>query len=269
MSDLRARAAGKTDEALRNPSAETIGAAVDAAVAASTVTADLDESPIPAEMDVPVHVAWSRVMGDVLWLGKGRDGKAGSERIKYRGIDDIRNTVGPVLRRHGVVVIPSGVRAEFSYVETTKSGQNGSYTTRMNYARVTVTWTVMGPQGDILPLGESLGEAFDPGDKASTKAQSIAERVFYIAALCLPTDRPEMDTEHGAQHQLSAPRPPTAEEYYDEIMRAGTSHQRIGAIWRAVNADPDLRAARVKEMDGSTVVLIDAVVREGERRKAP
>lgn len=250
-----------TEAALRNPSADSIGAAVDAAVRAQAV--DLSESPVEAGGDVPVHVAWSRVMGDVQWIGKGR---SPGLNYQFRGIDAVRNAVGPVLRRHGVMVLPISAEPEFSMV-TMKSGAV------MHFCRIAVTYAVIGPKGDRLPVDPvAVGEAFDSGDKAATKAQSIAERTMYITALAIPTDEPAMDTEHGPQHEIAGvppEEPPTAEEYYAEIMRNSTSVERLLTIRREITKNhPEIGATVVTELDGEQIKLADALAREGRKKQA-
>ena len=47
-----------------------------------------------------VHQAWSAVMGEATALGKNQRTDSG-QRFNFRGIDDVMNLVGPILRTHG------------------------------------------------------------------------------------------------------------------------------------------------------------------------
>lgn len=234
-----------------------------APIAAQAAVPDLDDSPTPTGGDVPVHVAWSRVMADVQWIGKSIATDArGNPTLKYafRGIDAVRNAVGAALRRHGVMVIPIKSVPEHTQVSTT----GGS---KMNLCRVTVDWAVIGPKGDMLPVtGQSIGEAFDSGDKATSKATSVAERDFYVAALAIPTERPEMDPERGVQHELAAPAPPTAEEYAEEIQRERTTVARLLQIRRELGSHPGIGETVVTTLGGESVKLVDLLSATGRAK---
>jgi hypothetical protein len=227
-----------------------------------TGPADLAESDVPAGGDVPVHVAWSRVMQDVQFIAKGRDVTSGPARYKFRGIDDILNRVGPVLRKHGVSVIPTGVRPDFSVVTT--RGTNGERT--MNYCRSVGQFTIFGPCGDTI-VGEALGEGFDPGDKSGSKASSVSLRTFYIQALAIPTDQPALDPEHGEQYELAGPRQPTPEGYAAEILDEKTSFNRLTQIKQELYGNRSIGAAEIEHADGSKERLVDLVRRIGLQRK--
>lgn len=221
--------------------------------------ADVAESGIEASTDVPVHVAWQKVMQDVQWLGKNRVTETGT-RYRYRGIDDVMNVVGPALRKHGVFVAPTGIEPTFTTINT-KAGAV------MNYCRAVVHFTVYGPKGDSF-TASVLGEAFDNGDKSGTKAQSIALRTFLVNGLAIQTNEPERDTEYGTQHELAAPPRPTPEQYAEWILDESTSLGRLTQIKNELYADKSVGAAEVELPDGEKVRLVDLVRRVGQQRKS-
>jgi hypothetical protein len=230
------------------------------------------DSGITAEMDVPVHVAWSRVMGEVLFIAKA-DATTSGNRFNYRGVDRVVDTVAPLLRKHGVIVMPVKVRAEYTVVET-KSGA------AMNYCRATVTFAVMGPRGDVLSaphpetgvvgalFGEAMGEGFDSGDKSSMKAQSVAQREFLVKALSIRVSRPESDPEHGEQHEIAGPRRPTPAEYAAMIQDENVSIGRLNQIKAELDGDRTIGAAEVELADGERITLVKLVRRVGQARVA-
>jgi hypothetical protein len=63
----------------------------------------------------------------------------------------------------------------------------------MGHAQVEVTYTFYGPEGDSF-TAKVPGEAMDVGDKATSKAMSVAYRTVLIQALNLPTGDPEPDS---------------------------------------------------------------------------
>lgn len=208
---------------------------------------DLTALPeVPDNGNVAVHTAWARVMGDVQFIAKSRRTEQGA-KYNYRGIDDVVNTVGPVLRRHGVAVIPVGVTPDFEVINTTKGSA-------MNYCRVVARFMVLGPRGDSF-IGEALGEGFDSGDKSGSKASSVALRTFYVQALAIPTNQPEQDTEYGIQHEIAGPPRPTPQQYAAWINDEGTSIARLHQIKAELDGDPSLGMATVEGLDGEQIQL--------------
>ncbi|QFG14300.1 ERF family ssDNA binding protein [Mycobacterium phage Tourach] len=147
----------------------------------------LDGSNIPT-----VYEAWNRVMRDVQFISKNSRNE--QQRFNFRGIDAVMNAVGPVLREHGVIVVPNGVRHDSERYTTAKGGQMCNRTVEMGFE-------VFGPAGDSFK-GYAFGEAADAGDKAITKAESVALRTFLLQALMLPTDDPDPD---GDSHERATP----------------------------------------------------------------
>lgn len=170
---------------------------------------------------VPVHVAFARVMADVQSIGKTdrRDDPGG--HYNFRGVDRVVNEVGPALRRHGVLVLPSRVfDVEYREARTSKGNT-------MQECTLKVQWTVIGPLGDTLPVPlESAGQATDTQDKATSKATSVAQRVLFLTGLHIPTRDPDIDRGH---ERGEAPGPKPA-DYRDEILDPATSLGRLRQI---------------------------------------
>ena len=123
-------------------------------------------------------------MRDVIAVRKGETNA--HFKFNFRGIDAVMNTVGPALRTHGVVVVPSDMQATYSPVETSggKPGMN---------VQVRNTYRFYGPAGDFFDT-VATGESIDNGDKGTAKANSVAFRTCLLQALCLPTDEPDPDS---------------------------------------------------------------------------
>lgn len=136
--------------------------------------------------DKPTIVeALSAVMQEVTVVKK--EDRNESQRFNFRGIDAVMNAVGPALRKHGVVVMPT-VEDHFYEVATSSSGKP------MGHVIVRVAYTFYGPAGDSLTCS-AMGESMDVGDKAMPKAMSVAFRTALLQALTLPTDEIDPDAE--------------------------------------------------------------------------
>jgi hypothetical protein len=257
MSDLR----GKAEAAKAAPAAASTAESVARLSKAVGVVApappefDVADSGLTADMEVPVHVAWSRVMQDVQWLSKDRRG----DKYMYRGIDDVMNLVGPAERKHGVFVMPTGIEPTFEVINT-KGG------TAMNYCRAVVHFTIYGPKGDTMHA-TVLGEGFDTGDKSGSKAQSVALRTLYLNGLAIQTNEPARDTEYGVQHEIAGPKAPTPDEYAALILDERVTLQRLQQIKTELTADRTMGSATVEIFGGEPVRLIDLVNRVGKAKQ--
>ena len=145
----------------------------------------MTETPAEPTRLRSVHEAWSDVMGEATALGK--DQRNQQQNFNYRGIDPLMNLVGPILRRHGVSIIPNSTTVRSRDFTTAKG-------TLMHEVHVDVGYTIYGPGGDFI-YGHAPGESADSGDKATPKAMSVAYRTFLLQALCLPTDEPDPDSQ--------------------------------------------------------------------------
>jgi ERF superfamily len=134
----------------------------------------------------PVATALARVASEVGAVGKAS--RNTQQGFNFRGIDDVLNAVGPVLHKHGVVVVPE---VQNIALETVEVGQKR---TPMRSAVLTIRFRFVGPAGDHVDA-TVVGEAMDSGDKALSKAQSVGLRIALLQVLTLPTHEPEPDKQ--------------------------------------------------------------------------
>lgn len=173
------------------------------------------------------HAAWVDVMRDVGSIEKNDRNR--EQGFNFRGVDATVNSVGPAFREHGVAVLPVGV--EILESERYKSSKG----TPMHGMVTRHDWLVLGPGGTPMtyPDGspvilQTLGQAADSGDKAATKAASVAHRTVLLQALAVPTgDRdPDADT-----HERGAPEADPRQEWWDRILAlAATGGQTQDAV---------------------------------------
>ena len=130
------------------------------------------------------HLAWMKVMDEVRAIHK--DSVNSFQKFNFRGIDAVMNSVGPIFRKYGVSCVPSRI------VEAKHRDFTGGKEKLQHEAIVTVEYRVTGPDGSTF-LGESIGEASDTSDKATTQAMSVAYRTFLLQGLTMPTDSPDPD----------------------------------------------------------------------------
>lgn len=132
-----------------------------------------------------IYTALAAVMADCDHVAK-RD-RNEHQRFMFRGIDAVVNAVGPVLRKHGVIVCPNVERVDYETVQTS----TGKPATA---CRVLVTYSFYAEDGSSIDT-RVAGEAWDSGDKACPKAMSVAFRTALLQALALPTDEADPDSQ--------------------------------------------------------------------------
>lgn len=134
-----------------------------------------------------IYTALSAVMGDVQGIAKAQRVTEGPARFNFRGVDDVVNAVGPVLRKHSVVVVPHEVQSVEHERYTTRSGAP------MDGVTIVIRWRFYAGDGSYVEAS-SAGQSSDSGDKAIPKAHSVAYRTVLLQALCIPTDEPDPDS---------------------------------------------------------------------------
>jgi hypothetical protein len=180
---------------------------------------DIPEPPAGGPPEVPVHVAWSRVMGTVRYIGKDQKVTEGPARFNYRGVDDALNVFGPACRLHGVLVLPTKVDPTYRDTKTSTGKSTRECT-------VVVTYRIYGPKGDHIEV-QAAGESLDSGDKGSAKAQAVALRTLLMHGGLVPTGDMDPDSQNVERGEAVV-RPPSS--YRDEIVHPATTRQRMAQI---------------------------------------
>jgi len=133
---------------------------------------------------VNIHEALVQVRKEVGSIAKSE--RNTSQNFFFRGIDAILNKVGPAMVDQGVNCYPE-IKSLESRDVVTKSG------TKMREITVWVAYRYVGPEGDDVVVTVP-GEASDAGDKAVSKAMSVALRTAHLQALQIPTRETDPDT---------------------------------------------------------------------------
>lgn len=98
----------------------------------------------------------------------------------YRGIDDVMNTLQPLLAKYKVFVSPE-VLSNHREERASKNGGVLIYTTLL------VKYSFFAEDGSSI-TAVVQGEAMDSGDKSSNKAMSAAFKYALFQVFCIPTE---------------------------------------------------------------------------------
>jgi len=123
----------------------------------------------------------------------------GSTSVNYRGIEQAMNAMSPILVECGITVTPA-----YSDLLITERDKSSGGTVR--FATVKGSFTFAADDGSSV-VSVCYGEAMDSGDKALTKAQSVAFRTALFQQFIVPTEGhrdPEADEDDGEDQELIA-----------------------------------------------------------------
>lgn len=147
-----------------------------------------------------IYQAITAAMADIEPIAKGRKNK--EQGFQFRGIDEIMNELQPVLKKHGLFVVPK-VRDVIRQEKPTKTGG------MLLYSIVTMEYTMYAADGTFI-TGATVGEGMDSGDKASNKAMAVALKYFLLQTFCIPTEDakdPDADSPTVGAPTIPTPNP--------------------------------------------------------------
>ena len=168
------------------------------------------------------------------------------QRFYFRGIDAVVNAVGPILRKHAVIVLPQVRECTYETVATTTGKPSTA-------CRVLVDYSFVSGRDGSTVVASVAAEAWDAGDKATPKAMSVAMRTALLQALALPTDEPDPDSHtyeraNGGEGRPADPAAP-AGGGTTRVARAGKmsteQNAKLHMLLKDLGAGDDRDAARV------------------------
>lgn len=139
-----------------------------------------------------IHEAINAAMLDIAKTGIAKLSRAdlGGAKVNFRGIEAAMNEMSVILIRHKITVTPR--YSDMHIQERPKGDPKEGKATR--FATVKGSFTFAAKDNSHV-VCECYGEAMDSGDKALTKAQSVAFRTALFQQFVVPTMA--MDPEAG------------------------------------------------------------------------
>lgn len=177
------------------------------------------ESTTSVPLPMPkVYAAIHAVLVDLSTEGVAKGRKNQQQGFSFRGVDDIYQALSPLLAKHNLFLAPIATEASYSE-RATKSGGT------MYAVRLTVKYSVFSSLDGSSIEVETTGEAMDSGDKATSKALSMAFKYLAFQLFCIPLEGvPDADEETPPPSSpVQKPRdtvPAEVYETYNEAMQA-------------------------------------------------
>ena len=128
-----------------------------------------------------VYADISAVMAELSQKGISKDRKNQQQGYKFRGIDDVYNTLSELLSKHKLCILPFCLSRE-SIERHTKNGSALFYTT------VSMKYTIVSAVDGSSVECCTVGEAMDSADKSTNKAMSAAYKYLCLQMFCIPTE---------------------------------------------------------------------------------
>lgn len=139
--------------------------------------------------------AINQVQAALAIQGISKERKNQAQGYSFRGIDDIYNTLAPMMAKVGLVVLPA-------YSERQVAEHTNAKGTMLFYVTVRGDFTFRSALDDSEVKVTTYGEAMDSGDKATNKAMSAALKYAFMQTFTIPTEG-DNDTENQT-HEVKA-----------------------------------------------------------------
>lgn len=130
-----------------------------------------------------IYPAICAIMKEIGAIGK--DKKNQQQGFMFRGVDQVMNTLHPLLSEFGVFPVPE-ILETHREERTTKSGGNLIYTIH----KVRYHFTAIDGSEVCATV---VGEGMDSADKSSNKAMAVAFKYACFQLLCIPTEEMAKD----------------------------------------------------------------------------
>jgi hypothetical protein len=161
------------------------------------------------------------VMADIDAIGKNQINQ--QQKFKFRGIDDVYNSLHAILAKHQIFTVPTVLTEEFKE-ETAKSGS------KCTRAILKMKYTFYAIDGSSIE-GVVIGEALDYGDKAANKAMAIAHKYFLMQTFIIPTEDKDPDSETFELAAKKAIADPDIQDGFIEHLKAAEDIEELKDIF--------------------------------------
>lgn len=189
-----------------------------------------------------VYQAINKVMADMATDGISKSRNNSQQGYKFRGIDDVYNSLARPMVNAGLIVLPRVLSREITEKQTKSGG--------------TLFYVVVDCEFDFIAVADgskhtvkTYGEAMDSADKATNKAMSAAMKYAYMQAFCIPT---EGDNDADAHTPQPLPKQAPPQRLSNDVREAGVKDMKAapdeGAL-RQVWADYHAMAKKIGDQE--------------------
>lgn len=128
-----------------------------------------------------VYTAINNVQKAICAEGIAKDRKNQMQGYTFRGIDDVYNTLSPILANNGLCILPRMLSRQCVERVSQKGGN-------IFYVTVEAEFDFVAAEDGSKHTIKTYGEAMDSADKATNKAMSAAYKYAAFQAFAIPTE---------------------------------------------------------------------------------
>lgn len=170
-----------------------------------------------------VYKAINAVQSEIAKIGIAKDRRNSQQGYNFRGIDDVFNTLSPLLAKHGLCILP---RVMYRTVQERATAKGGI----IFYTTVEVEFDFVCAEDGSTHVVKTIGEAMDSGDKSTNKAMSAAYKYAAFQVFAIPTDG---DNDADATTHEVAAQPAIDLEAITEALHKAPSLEALQAHFKA------------------------------------
>lgn len=139
-----------------------------------------------------IYESIAAVQTDIDFIGKDKQVQSGGT-YKYRGVDQVLNTLHPLFAKHKVFAVPEVLEIMEREIRKTQKGGE------VLYQVLKIKYTFYAEDGSNI-AAIVVGEAMDSGDKVSNKCMSVAYKYACFQILSIPTEEncPDPDDDNDS-----------------------------------------------------------------------
>lgn len=182
-----------------------------------------------------IYESITKIMEDIPAIGKDQTNKI--QGFKYRGIDDVMNTLQPLLSKNKVFIVPQ-ILEQNREERTTNKGGN------LIYSICKIKYIFYAEDGTSVEA-ITIGEGMDSGDKATNKAMAIAMKYALFQVFCIPTEEmkdPDGETPEGSKPRSSTISAEDAKRLHEMMEAKGLNVQALLQKNYSLNSTAELNS---------------------------
>lgn len=168
-----------------------------------------------------VYQLIAEVSAEIAKTGISKDRINKQQEYKFRGIDDVYNSLAPIISKSGLVIMPRMLSREITERISSKGGV-------LFNVVVDAEFDFISSQDGSKHTAKIFGEAMDSADKATNKAMSAAYKYVVFQTFCVPTEG-DNDAD-STTHDVAGKELPWLNPNMPEWEKAKTYYLRDGNL---------------------------------------
>jgi hypothetical protein len=176
-------------------------------------------------------------------ISKSRQNQAPGQSYNFRGIDEVYNTLAPMMASHGLCILPRIVEHSLSERGKTKNGA------AIFSAIVTAEFDFVSADDGSIHVVRTMGEAMDSSDKATNKAMSAAYKYAALMTFAIPTEGDNDADAHTPQVVAQdQPQPVSDDDWAKIAMLVKATKTPVAEVKDYVGV-PNLKVLTADQLD--------------------